>query len=66
MSIGRPEEEIMKATDETNADLIAMSTHGHSGVIRWALGSITDKVLRAEKIPILMVRAPKGWESMVA
>jgi len=40
--------------------MIAMSTHGRSGVSRWALGSVTDKVLRGGKIPVLTVRAPKG------
>ena len=64
VSIGRPEEEIIKAAAEINADLIAMSTHGRSGISRWALGSVTDKVLRAGKIPVLTVRVPKGSESM--
>ncbi len=50
-------EEIIKTEEEVNADLVAMSTHGRAGVSRWAFGSVTDKVLRAGKVPVLMVRA---------
>lgn len=37
-------------------DLIAMATHGRSGLHHWALGSITERVLGATKLPILIVR----------
>ncbi len=51
-----PAEEIIKAEEEFNCDLVAMSTHGHSGLKRWAFGSVTDKVLRGGSIPVLLVR----------
>jgi nucleotide-binding universal stress UspA family protein len=38
------------------ANLIAMATHGYSGFQRWALGSITEQVLHATKLPLLIVR----------
>ncbi len=57
---GNAAEEILKTADELNADLIAMSTHGRSGLRRMAFGSITDKVLRGAGRPVLMVRAPEG------
>lgn len=57
---GNAAEEILKATEETKADLIAMSTHGRSGLRRLAFGSITDKVLRHSPVPVLTVRAPEG------
>ena len=57
---GNAAEEILKASERVKADLIAMSTHGRSGLRRLAFGSITDKVLRGSKIPVLMVRAPEG------
>jgi nucleotide-binding universal stress UspA family protein len=41
-------------------DLIAMATHGTTGIQRWALGSITDRVLHATKLPILVVHLPQG------
>jgi nucleotide-binding universal stress UspA family protein len=60
VSSGNATEEILKAADEINADIIAMSTHGRSGLRRLAFGSIADKVLRGAGIPVLMVRAPEG------
>jgi nucleotide-binding universal stress UspA family protein len=57
---GNAAEEILKAADEIKAELIAMSTHGRSGLRRLAFGSITDKILRGASIPVLMVRAPEG------
>lgn len=59
VSTGSAAMEIIKAADETNAGLIAMSTHGRSGLGRWAFGSVTDRVLREARVPIIMVRAPK-------
>ena len=57
MGVGSAAEEIIKAADEINADLIAMSTHGRSGLSRWAFGSVTDRVMRGGNVPILVVRA---------
>jgi len=39
-------------------DVIAMTTHGYSGVQRWAMGGITERVLGATKLPLLIVRPP--------
>jgi nucleotide-binding universal stress UspA family protein len=68
--IGNAADEILKAAEDIKADLIAMSTHGRSGLRRLAFGSVTDKVLHATKVPVLMVRAPEGtkneWEYMSA
>lgn len=47
---------ILDAAREIGADLIAMTTHGRSGVSRWAMGSVAEKVLRASNIPLLVVR----------
>ena len=52
-----PADEIIKVEQEVNADLVAMSTHGRAGISRWAFGSVTDRVLRGGKVPVLMVRA---------
>lgn len=63
VAIGHTAEEIVKAAHETGADLIAMSTHGRNGIIRWAIGSVTDEVIRLEgKIPVLAVRASEKQE----
>jgi len=37
-------------------DIIAMSTHGHSDLLRWAIGSTTDRVLKATQLPMFIVR----------
>ncbi|MFC1863554.1 universal stress protein [Thermodesulfobacteriota bacterium] len=50
-------EEIIRVEDEIGAELIAMSTHGRRGLSKWAFGSVTEKVLRAGKAPVLVVRA---------
>ncbi len=59
MTTGNAAEEIIKAADEVNADLIAMSTHGRSGISRWALGSVAERVVRVSSRPVLVVRAKK-------
>jgi nucleotide-binding universal stress UspA family protein len=38
-------------------DLVAMATHGRSGIGRWVYGSVADKVLRGASVPVLLVRA---------
>jgi nucleotide-binding universal stress UspA family protein len=63
---GTVAEEIVKAAREANVNLIAMSTHSSNGIIRWAIGSTADKVIRLEgKIPVLAVRANDKEESSV-
>ena len=57
VATGSAAEEIIKAEDEFKADLVAMSTHGRSGLSRWAFGSVTDRVLRGGAVPVLVVRA---------
>jgi nucleotide-binding universal stress UspA family protein len=57
VSVGEsPAEEVIKAEEEYNVDLVAMSTHGRAGISRWAFGSVTDKILRGGRVPVLMVR----------
>jgi len=53
---GRPADEILQYAEEIEADLIAMSTHGRSGISRWVYGSVADKVLRGATCPVLLVR----------
>jgi nucleotide-binding universal stress UspA family protein len=54
---GHAAEEILDHAETGDVDLIAMSTHGRSGVRRWMLGSVAEKVLRAAPVPVLLVRA---------
>ncbi|MBI3091415.1 MAG: universal stress protein [Candidatus Tectomicrobia bacterium] len=54
---GHDAEEILDHSEMNEIDLVAMSTHGRSGVRRWVLGSVAEKVLRHSKVPILLFRA---------
>jgi nucleotide-binding universal stress UspA family protein len=59
MSFGRPAEEIVDYAERERVDLIIMSTHGLSGLTRWILGSVVDKVLNATSVPVLLIRPPR-------
>ena len=54
---GEPAQAIVDTAANEHADLIVMATHGYTGVRRWALGSVADKVLHASTTPLLLVRA---------
>jgi nucleotide-binding universal stress UspA family protein len=43
---------------ENATDLIIMSTHGRSGISRWVLGSVADKVIRSSIVPVLIIASP--------
>lgn len=53
---GDAAEGILGVADAINADLILMTTHGRSGVARWALGSVAERVLHHAKQPVWLVR----------
>lgn len=55
--MGHPAEEILRYAEDNDIDIILLATHGRSGVKRWAIGSVADKVLRASKVPVWLVRA---------
>jgi nucleotide-binding universal stress UspA family protein len=54
---GDPAEAILDAAAERAADLIVMSTHGYSGITRWVLGSVTERVLSGAACPVLVIRS---------
>ena len=54
---GQPAFSIVSAAEKVPDTLIAMSTHGRTGMDRWLLGSVTDKVVQATTAPILVVRS---------
>lgn len=56
LAYGHPAEEIVGRAGEGNVGLIAMSTHGRSGITLWLLGSVADKVLQRTPRPVLLVR----------
>lgn len=54
--VGIPHQEINDYVEEHDIDLIAMGSHGRSGLNRMLLGSVTEKVLRTCSVPILTVQ----------
>ena len=57
---GEPAEMITEEADKDEQTLIAMSTHGRSGVGRWLMGSVTDRVVRHGRHATLVIRAQEG------
>lgn len=53
---GGPADAILKLAAEGEHDLIVMGSHGHSRVHRALLGSVSEKVLQAASIPVLLMR----------
>lgn len=54
---GSPADEILKYAEKNKIDIIMMATQGASGIRRWALGSVTYKVLHTSNLPIWIVRS---------
>ncbi|HXX95281.1 MAG TPA: universal stress protein [Planctomycetota bacterium] len=62
---GDPASEILRWSEEHETDLIVMSSHGRSGPTRWILGSVTEKVLRAATVPLVVAhRSPARREEI--
>ncbi len=49
--------EIVACAEEEGFDLIAMATHGRSGIDRFIMGSVAERVLRGTLKPVLLIRA---------
>ncbi|MBP2251461.1 universal stress protein [Halarchaeum nitratireducens] len=53
---GSPHEVILDTVTDEDCDAIVMGTHGRSGVERFLLGSVTERVLRHAEVPVMVVR----------
>lgn len=49
---------IVHTAEQDLVDVVAMTTHGWGGVLRWALGSVMERVLHKARTPLLIVRPP--------
>jgi nucleotide-binding universal stress UspA family protein len=65
MREGDPATTIIDVAQEDSTDLIAMSSHGYSGVTRWVLGSVAERVLRAAPCPVFIVRSAQPVRHML-
>ena len=57
LALGDPAQELIRAADDGNVDLIAMSTHGHRFLSDVIHGATADRVRHLVKIPVLLLRA---------
>jgi nucleotide-binding universal stress UspA family protein len=56
---GRPNVTILQFAEKNQVDLIVLCSRGRSGLSRWLMGSVADRVLRGSTVPVLLVRARK-------
>jgi nucleotide-binding universal stress UspA family protein len=56
VELGPPSEKILACARERLVDLIALSTHGRSGVGLLVMGSVANKVVHSAEIPVLLVK----------
>jgi nucleotide-binding universal stress UspA family protein len=54
---GDPAEMLLEHAHRGEPGLIAMTTHGRSGIARWALGSIADRIVHNSELPVLILRS---------
>jgi nucleotide-binding universal stress UspA family protein len=57
---GEVAKEILNFAKKKKASLIAISTHGHSGMTKWVFGSTAQKIIADSPIPVLVVKAVPG------
>src|SRR5690606_101021 len=55
---GAPAREIVHEAERLPADLLILGTHGRSGFERLFLGSVTEKVIRSTRVPVLTIPPP--------
>lgn len=55
---GVPDEQIVKAARDLNADLIVIGSQGRSGLAEMILGTVAERVVRTSTVPVLTIRLP--------
>jgi nucleotide-binding universal stress UspA family protein len=55
ISTGDPASEILDVAREIGADLIVIPSHGKTGLLRWMLGSVAERVVRRATCPVLVL-----------
>jgi nucleotide-binding universal stress UspA family protein len=54
---GKPAETLIEYVHNNGIDLVVMATHGRSGLTKLFWGSITEKVIRAINVPVMLIKA---------
>ena len=60
---GTPHREIVADVEGSDVDLVVMGTHGRTGLDRFLLGSVAERVVRTAGVPVLVVPPERGGES---
>jgi nucleotide-binding universal stress UspA family protein len=60
---GNAATDIVDYAEKNAMDLVALSTHGRSGFGRWVFGNVTDKILHAGDVPVLVAHSAVEWPS---
>jgi nucleotide-binding universal stress UspA family protein len=55
---GKAGEALSDYANKNKVDLVIIATHGRSGISRWVLGSVADRLIHSARAPVLVVRAP--------
>jgi nucleotide-binding universal stress UspA family protein len=55
-TVGHPADSIVSYAEENRFDLVAIATHGRSGLKRLVFGSVADYVIRKSGLPILLIK----------
>jgi nucleotide-binding universal stress UspA family protein len=56
---GHPADALLREIQDHDIDLVVMTSHGRSGLVRWALGSVTDRMIRGP-VPVLVIQPGQG------
>ncbi len=56
--VGKVAQTLVTYAEKNNVDMIMIATHGRSGVTRWLMGSVADRILHSSNVPVLMIRSP--------
>lgn len=56
--VGHAVDEILRFVDDNHVDLVVMGTHGRTGLAHLLVGSVSERVVRTSKVPVLTIRHP--------
>ncbi len=63
VGVGEVPDAIETLARDSQMDLIVMTTHGRSGVERWLIGSVANKIVQQSSVPLLLMRPTGEWRS---
>jgi nucleotide-binding universal stress UspA family protein len=55
---GRAADSLADFAAKNEVDIMVIATHVHSGMSRWVMGGVSDRIIRSSCVPVLTVRSP--------